>query len=38
MEEEIAHIKAITQSMQAETSTRASVKKEPQIDDSVNQL
>jgi len=38
MEEAIAHIKSITQSMQAETSTRASVKKEPQIDDSVNQL
>ena len=37
MEEAIAHIKAITQSMQAETSTRASAKKEPQPDDSVNQ-
>jgi len=37
MEEAIAHIKSITQSMQAEALTRASVKKEPQLDDYVNQ-
>lgn len=37
MEEANAHIKTITQSMQAEASTRASARKEPQLDDSVNQ-
>jgi len=38
MEEAISHIKNITQIMQAEASTRASLKKEPQIEDSVNQF
>lgn len=38
MEEAINHIKSITQSMQAETSTRASAKKEFQYYDSVNQF
>jgi len=37
MEEAISHIKTLTQSMQAEASTRASARKEAQPDDSVNQ-
>jgi len=38
MEEAINHIKSITQSMQAETSTKESGKKEVQYDDYVNQF
>ncbi|MCY6488473.1 hypothetical protein, partial [Actinobacillus pleuropneumoniae] len=37
LEEAITHIKAMTQSMHGEASTKISEKKEPQFDDSVNQ-